>query len=112
MRDFKRMELGAEGHAYTAYSCKPPFTPPASLLAYHSISWTTLDGSSIEDAEKEFFVDVLRRFSRIHFAEILGCCCMDQGPSNSASTSSPIHRSGNGASSLAIHKIVFYNVYI
>ena len=44
--------------------------------AYHLISRSALDGYPIGDAEKEFFVEVLKRFSRIYFVEILGFCCM------------------------------------
>ena len=44
--------------------------------AYHLISRTALDGYPIGDAEKEFFVETLKRFAAIYFADILGFCCM------------------------------------
>lgn len=44
--------------------------------AYHLISRSALDGFPIEDAEKDFFVKLLKRFGAIYFTDILGFCCM------------------------------------
>ena len=44
--------------------------------AYHLISRSALDGFPIGEAEKEFFVGLLKRFGLIYFVEILGFCCM------------------------------------
>ena len=44
--------------------------------AYHVISRTALAGYPIEDFEKDFFVDLVKRFSTLYFTEILGFSVM------------------------------------
>jgi REP element-mobilizing transposase RayT len=44
--------------------------------AYHVISRTALDGYPIGDAEKDHFVELIRKFSALYFVEILGFCIM------------------------------------
>jgi REP element-mobilizing transposase RayT len=44
--------------------------------AYHIISRSALDGYPMGEAEKEVFVDLIKRFSQIYFVDILGFCCM------------------------------------
>ena len=44
---------------------------------YHIISRTALDGYPIGDVEKDYFVELIRRFTALYFIEILGFCCMD-----------------------------------
>ena len=44
--------------------------------AYHVISRTALQGYPIEDFEKDFFVDLLKRFSQLYFVEVLGFSVM------------------------------------
>lgn len=43
---------------------------------YHVVSRTALDGFTFGDVEKEAFVSILKRLSRLYFAEILGFCMM------------------------------------
>jgi REP element-mobilizing transposase RayT len=43
---------------------------------YHVISRTALDGYPLGDVEKERFVELLRKKSRIYFTDILGFCVM------------------------------------
>jgi len=43
---------------------------------YHVISRTALPGFPFEDEEKDFLVNLLKRLSRVYFAEILGYCVM------------------------------------
>ena len=44
---------------------------------YHVISRTALDGFPLKDVEKDFMLDLIKRFSALYFAEILGFCLMD-----------------------------------
>jgi REP element-mobilizing transposase RayT len=44
--------------------------------AYHVISRTALDGYPIGDAGKDYFVELIRKFTALYFVEILGFCCM------------------------------------
>ena len=44
--------------------------------AYHVISRTALDGYPIGDAEKDYFVELIRKFGALYFVDILGFCCM------------------------------------
>ena len=39
---------------------------------YHVISRTALDGFVMGDVEKEFFLDLVKRLSRVYFSEVLG----------------------------------------
>ena len=43
---------------------------------YHVMSRTALDGFPIKDAEKDFMLDLIKRFSSLYFTEILGFCLM------------------------------------
>jgi len=43
---------------------------------YHVSSLTALDGFPFGDEEKDYLVDLLKRFLRIYVAEILGYCIM------------------------------------
>jgi REP-associated tyrosine transposase len=43
---------------------------------YHVISRTALDGFPFGDAERDFFVRLLRKKIRLYFTEIVGFCCM------------------------------------
>ena len=43
---------------------------------YHLMSRTALDGFPLGDVEKDYFVQLVRKFSRIYFVEVLGFCCM------------------------------------
>lgn len=54
----------------------PRITNPSEPTVYHLISRTTLFGFPLEDEEKDYFVGLVRKFSRIYFVEILGYCCM------------------------------------
>lgn len=54
----------------------PRITNPGEPTVYHLISRTTLVGFPLGDAEKDFFVELVCKFSRIYFIEMLGFCCM------------------------------------
>jgi putative transposase len=43
---------------------------------YHVMSRTALDGFPLEDVEKDFMLDLIKRFSALYFTEILGFCLM------------------------------------
>ena len=43
---------------------------------YHIMSRTALDGFVMEDVEKDYLLNLIRRLSRLYFAEILGFCLM------------------------------------
>ena len=43
---------------------------------YHVMSRTALDGFPLNDVEKDFMLDLIRRFSSLYFTEILGFCLM------------------------------------
>jgi len=43
---------------------------------YHVMSRTALDGFPFQGVEKDQMVDIIRRFSLLYFAEILGFCIM------------------------------------
>ena len=43
---------------------------------YHVMSRTALDGFPLGDIEKDFMLDLIRRYSTLYFAEILGFCLM------------------------------------
>ena len=44
---------------------------------YHVMSRTALDGFPMKDLEKDYLVNLLKRFSGLYFVEVLGFCCMD-----------------------------------
>ncbi len=50
---------------------------PESKTAYHVISRTALDGFPFGDVEKDQFVMILKRYSNVYFAEIMGFTVMD-----------------------------------
>jgi REP element-mobilizing transposase RayT len=43
---------------------------------YHVMTRTALDGYPLGDIEKDFMLDLIRRYSTLYFAEILGFCFM------------------------------------
>jgi len=43
---------------------------------YHIMSRTALDGFPLKDVEKDFMLDLIKRFSSLYFTEILGFCLM------------------------------------
>ena len=43
---------------------------------YHVMSRTALDGFPLGDIEKDFMLDLIRRYSSLYFVEILGFCLM------------------------------------
>ena len=45
-------------------------------LVYHIISRTALDGYVIEEADKDYFVDLLKHLSNIYFVEVMGFSVM------------------------------------
>ena len=44
---------------------------------YHVMSRTALDGFPMDDIEKDFMLDLIRRYSSLYLVEILGFCLMD-----------------------------------
>ena len=47
---------------------------------YHVMSRTALDGFPLKDVEKDFMLDLIKRFSALYFTEILGFCLMGKLP--------------------------------
>jgi REP element-mobilizing transposase RayT len=43
---------------------------------YHVMSYTALPGFPLEDVEKDFLFELIKKLSKVFFAEILGCCVM------------------------------------
>ena len=43
---------------------------------YHVMSRTALDGFPLGDIEKDFMLDLLRRYATLYFVEIIGFCLM------------------------------------
>jgi len=43
---------------------------------YHVMSRTALDGFPLGDIEKDFMLDLIRRYSSLYFVEVLGFCLM------------------------------------
>jgi REP element-mobilizing transposase RayT len=43
---------------------------------YHVMSRTALDGFPLMDVEKDFMLDLIKKFSSLYFSEILGFCLM------------------------------------
>jgi REP element-mobilizing transposase RayT len=43
---------------------------------YHVMSRTALDGFPLKDTEKDYMLDLIKRFSALYFTEILGFCLM------------------------------------
>jgi REP element-mobilizing transposase RayT len=43
---------------------------------YHVMSRTALDGFPLQDVEKDFMLDLIKRLSALYFTEILGFCLM------------------------------------
>ena len=41
---------------------------------YHVMSRTALDGFPMDDIEKDFMLDLIRRYSSLYLVEILGLC--------------------------------------
>lgn len=54
----------------------PRITNPGEPTVYHLISRTTLVGFPLGDVEKDYFTELVRKFARIYFIEVLGFCCM------------------------------------
>ena len=46
------------------------------VAVYHVISRTALDGFVLGDVEKDFLLDLIKKLSRVFFAEVLGFCLM------------------------------------
>jgi len=43
---------------------------------YHVMSRTALDGFPLKDVEKDFMLDLIKKFSLLYLTEILGFCLM------------------------------------
>ena len=43
---------------------------------YHVMSRTALDGFPLKDIEKDYMLDLIKKFSALYFTEILGFCLM------------------------------------
>ena len=44
---------------------------------YHVMSRTALDGFTLGDIEKDFLLDLIRRYATLYLVEILGFCLME-----------------------------------
>jgi REP-associated tyrosine transposase len=44
---------------------------------YHVISRTALDGLPFGDIEKDELLEIIKRFSKLFFVEVLGFCLLD-----------------------------------
>ena len=49
---------------------------PNEKAVYHVMSRTALDGFPLKDVEKDFMLDLIKRFASLYFTEILGFCLM------------------------------------
>ncbi len=49
---------------------------PNEEAVYHAMSRTALDGFPLKDAEKDEFVRLMKHFSSVYFAEVMGYCVM------------------------------------
>jgi REP element-mobilizing transposase RayT len=47
-----------------------------ATTVYHVMSRTALDGFPLGDIEKDFMLDLIRRYAALYFVEILGLCLM------------------------------------
>ena len=47
---------------------------------YHVMSRTALDGFPLQDVEKDYMLDLIKRCSALYFAEILSFCLMGTFP--------------------------------
>jgi len=45
-------------------------------VVYHIMSRTALDGYVMGDVEKDFLLHLIKKLSRVYFAEVLGFCLM------------------------------------
>lgn len=45
-------------------------------VVYYVMSHTALDGFPLKDVEKDFMLDLIKRFAALYFTEILGFCLM------------------------------------
>ena len=43
---------------------------------YHVMSRTALDGFVLGDVEKDYLLNLIKRYSQLYFAEIIGICVM------------------------------------
>ena len=49
---------------------------PDEKAVYHVMSRTALDGFPLQDIEKDYMLDLIKRFSALYFTQILGFCLM------------------------------------
>ncbi len=49
---------------------------PDQKAVYHVMSRSALDGYPLNDFEKDFIVDLIKKLSRVYFVDILGFCIM------------------------------------
>ncbi len=54
----------------------PRFLRKDKTTVYHIISRTALDGYPMKDAEKDYLLELIRKFSKLFFVDILGFCVM------------------------------------
>ncbi len=50
---------------------------PDEKTAYHVMSRTALDGFPFGNVEKEKFVNIIKRYSKLYFTEIIGYTILD-----------------------------------
>jgi len=54
----------------------PRMVIDGETTVYHVMSRTALDGFPLGDVEKDFMIDLIKRYSSLYFVEILGVCIM------------------------------------
>ena len=54
----------------------PRFLRKNTTTVYHVVSRTALDGLPIREAEKDYMLELIRKFSKLFFVDVLGFCIM------------------------------------
>ena len=54
----------------------PRLLNTGEATVYHVMSRTALEGFPLEAAEKDYFLELLKKFSKLYFAEVLGFALM------------------------------------
>mgnify|MGYP002338700323 CR=1 FL=1 len=54
----------------------PRFLRSNTTTVYHVVSRTALDGLPIKDEDKDYMLDLVRKYSKLFFVDIMGFCIM------------------------------------
>ena len=66
-----------KGKDFKPWPVLPRIMITGEPTAYHIMSRTALDGYPIDDVDKDFFVSLVVKLSKLYFVEVLGFCIMD-----------------------------------